>query len=265
MVEAPTASVVAAQVTAPAVASVTCTVASGTLPSLVTSNVKAMVSPASATDPDDGAVTSPPDSTSTPLDQIGAIHIDKTVDRATAAHGDTLTYEVSVENLGTLSVTDLVASDQLPAGVTFVSATGGGTLSGSAVTWTIPSLESGGSAEFTVVVTIDPGTAAATLTNRFSVANPGGFDPVIAVHACADDLEASCATTEVDETVVIPSTTIAPTTTAPTTTTTAPRRSGVLPRTGSSPAGLVLLGSSLALLGVFIWGAGRRRRVQPGA
>ena len=123
------------------------------------------------------------------------LEIDKTVDKASAVAGDTLTYTVTVKNSGDADATNVVASDQLPAGVTFASATGGGTLSGSTVGWTIPTVASGTSQSFTVAATVDPNAPAGTLVNSFGITDPAGFDPPVVDHACAGDATRSCAST----------------------------------------------------------------------
>ena len=57
-------------------------------------------------------------------------------------------------NAGPVAAATVVVTDTLPAGVTFVSATGGGTLSGNVVTWpAIASLASGASQGYSVTVT----------------------------------------------------------------------------------------------------------------
>jgi uncharacterized repeat protein (TIGR01451 family)/fimbrial isopeptide formation D2 family protein len=79
---------------------------------------------------------------------------------ATVNPGGTITYTVTVTNNGPAIATNVVVTDTLPAGSTFVSATGGGTQAPvGVVTWngtTTPallSLANGASQVFTVVVT----------------------------------------------------------------------------------------------------------------
>jgi len=128
---------------------------------------------------------------------VGSVAIDKKVDKAAAAHGDTLTYTVSVQNTGSVVATNVAANDVLPAGVTFVSASGGGTLTGSTVNWTISSLAVGATSTFTVVVTVDGGTASAVLVNSFGATNPAGFAAMTVNDQCTTDATRSCATTAV--------------------------------------------------------------------
>ncbi|MEW5852151.1 MAG: tandem-95 repeat protein [Myxococcota bacterium] len=82
-------------------------------------------------------------------------------------NGTQITFDLSYSNAGPGAALSAVLSDTVPAGTTFVSATGGGTLSGGAVTWNLGTLPSGasGTVSFTVSVSVD-GTYnnSATLT-----------------------------------------------------------------------------------------------------
>ena len=89
---------------------------------------------------------------------------------ATVAVGATATYTITTTNNGPTSATNVVVSDTLPVGATFVSATGGGTLSGNVVTWpTIAAIANGGSNAFAVTVTYG---VAGSNTNRAASASP---------------------------------------------------------------------------------------------
>jgi uncharacterized repeat protein (TIGR01451 family) len=68
--------------------------------------------------------------------------------------GGTLTYTLSYANNGNASGTSVVISDTLPASTTFVSATGGGTLSGSVVTWSLGTVNPGASGSVQLVVRV---------------------------------------------------------------------------------------------------------------
>ena len=86
--------------------------------------------------------------------------------------GTTTTWTVQATNAGPSTATGVVVSDTLPAGVTGVTASNGGTYSavGNVVTWpTVATLASGAStAAYTVTATIPP-TATGSLTNRARV------------------------------------------------------------------------------------------------
>jgi uncharacterized repeat protein (TIGR01451 family) len=76
---------------------------------------------------------------------------------AIAKPGEPINYTLTVFNGGDTQATNLVISDTLPAGATYV---GGGNLSGNTVTWTKDSLAANDSEQFTLVV-----TAEETITN----------------------------------------------------------------------------------------------------
>src|SRR5439155_17085894 len=65
-------------------------------------------------------------------------------------------------DLGELAATLAVA---LPAGTSFVSATGGGTLVGSAVQWDVGVLPSGGTGQRQLVVQVDPAAASGSVVS----------------------------------------------------------------------------------------------------
>lgn len=81
------------------------------------------------------------------------LHVTKTGPDS-AFVGDTVTYEITVRNLGSNRADNTVASDTLPAGVSFVSATGGGSASGGVVTWPAFDLDGGTTQSFTVDVVV---------------------------------------------------------------------------------------------------------------
>lgn len=90
-----------------------------------------------------------------------------TVSKTAAASvlvNQTYTYTLSVQNSLGMTATGLVITDSLPAGVTFQSASDGGMLIASnVVTWTVPTLADGATADRTVAVSAP--ASQATLTN----------------------------------------------------------------------------------------------------
>ena len=84
---------------------------------------------------------------------------------ATAAAGANLSYTISYQNLGPSAAASATLVDTLPAGVTFVSATGGGTFNATqrTVTWTLGGVANGASGSRGLVVKIAGGTASGTL------------------------------------------------------------------------------------------------------
>jgi uncharacterized repeat protein (TIGR01451 family) len=95
--------------------------------------------------------------------------------------GSNLVYSISITNAGPNAASGVVVSNPIPAGVTFVSATGGTTPSGGVLLLNLGSLTNG--AVTNVQVIVQP-TAAGKLTNQFQVfANE--FDPNLTNNAAA--------------------------------------------------------------------------------
>jgi len=130
---------------------------------------------------------------------LGGLAINKMVDKATAAHGDTLTYTVTVTNTGQLAATNITATDVLPAGLTYAASADDGSpaVSGQTLTWQIASLPVGATRAYTVTAKIASGVTALTLVNPFGVTDPLGFPPHVTANPCAADPTQSCARTVV--------------------------------------------------------------------
>ena len=105
---------------------------------------------------------------------------------ASVFFGDTFTYTLTVENLGTDDATNVVLVDTLPASVTFVSATAPCTQAGGVVTCNLGTLANGATAVVEIVVTAP--SVAGTITNDATV-TADEFDPDLANNdASADTL-----------------------------------------------------------------------------
>jgi uncharacterized repeat protein (TIGR01451 family) len=78
-------------------------------------------------------------------------------------------YTISVTNLGPLAASGVVVTDTLPLGVTFVNASGGGTLNGNVVSWILGSMTVAEVSNLTLTVTAP---ASGTLTNTANVSSP---------------------------------------------------------------------------------------------
>jgi uncharacterized repeat protein (TIGR01451 family) len=92
------------------------------------------------------------------------------------APGDPVTYTLSIENAGTLTATQVVVSDVLPAAVLAAAWSSSGALSGVTLqggtryVWNLPSLAPGAKGTITIVGTIDPSLPAGyALWNSASV------------------------------------------------------------------------------------------------
>ena len=107
--------------------------------------------------------------------------IEKTDDVDLAAPGDTLTYRLTISNLGPGDATGVVIEDVVPIGTSFVVASDGGTEAGGVVSWPSFDLSSGEvvtrTVTFEVAFSFPPGTTH--IINAASVSDDGasGLDP----------------------------------------------------------------------------------------
>jgi uncharacterized repeat protein (TIGR01451 family) len=106
--------------------------------------------------------------------------VDKYPDRDPADYnvGEDVVYTVTLRNTGPDTATGVVLTDTIPAGLSFVSATNGGTESGGVVTWNVGNL--GLNEAFTALVTarVNTGTQGQTLVNAVSAVNDQNPDAV---------------------------------------------------------------------------------------
>ncbi len=109
---------------------------------------------AAITSPDTGTVSS--NVVAVTVDSAPALTIAKSVSKTTAVPGDRLTYRIDIVNIGTDQATNLVVEDLLPAGLGFVSASGGGVFNAGRVEWNIPVLAAGASTTLNMITTVDP-------------------------------------------------------------------------------------------------------------
>jgi uncharacterized repeat protein (TIGR01451 family) len=99
------------------------------------------------------------------------ISITKTADVSSTTEGGTVNYTVTVADLGPADATGVVATDTLPSGLTFVSATTSeGSYASSTGTWTIGNICTSTAATLTITATVNPGTAGTTITNTATAA-----------------------------------------------------------------------------------------------
>lgn len=149
---------------------------------VVTPGVKTNTAQVSASDQFDPDST-PNNSVGTEDDQASAVvtpnatdlSVTKTVSSSTPQFGTNVTYTVTVTNNGPLAATGVQLSDQLPAGLTFVSSTPSGSTTYSNTTgiWNVGSLASGASATLSIVATA--GTDG-TFNNTAQVSAMDEFD-----------------------------------------------------------------------------------------
>lgn len=89
----------------------------------------------------------------------------KTVDKATAAIGDVLTYTVTITNVGLTALTNIPFTDVIPTGATYLASSfklngtaATPTITSNTLTYTIPSIAALGVAVITFQVTVVGGT-----------------------------------------------------------------------------------------------------------
>ncbi|MBN1475766.1 choice-of-anchor D domain-containing protein, partial [Candidatus Sumerlaeota bacterium] len=127
-------------------------------------------------------------SETTATSQEADLSIAKTDDVDPVLAGGTLVYTVTVTNSGPSDATSVVASDEIPAGTTFGSATvsqGASSESAGVVTANFGTIVAGASASMEVTVTVDPSTSG-LITNLASVES-GVTDPVPANNTAAEN------------------------------------------------------------------------------
>jgi uncharacterized repeat protein (TIGR01451 family) len=119
--------------------------------------------------------------------QEADLAIVKTADETEVAPGDTLVYTLTVSNAGPADATNVVVTDPLPAGVTYVSDDCGG-MNTPPWTWNVGTLTAGGpGATCNITVTVDA-DATGLIDNTATVAADNA-DPVTANNAGTAQVE----------------------------------------------------------------------------
>jgi uncharacterized repeat protein (TIGR01451 family) len=112
-------------------------------------------------------------------DESADLTITKTSSTPTFTPGQQVTYTITVQNLGPSAATSITVTDVLPAGATFVSASGPDAtcIGTTTVTCTIPTLANGASSVITLIVTAN-GTAPIANTASVAAASPADPTPL---------------------------------------------------------------------------------------
>jgi uncharacterized repeat protein (TIGR01451 family) len=122
-----------------------------------------------------------------PLAEQANLEISKADSPDPVTVGDNLTYTITVTNLGPDAATNVVVTDTLPSGVTFVSASPGCVHSAGVVTCNLGNIPAGDSVTITIVVTV---TAPGTISNTATVTSDT-LDPNTANNSDAEPTEVS--------------------------------------------------------------------------
>jgi uncharacterized repeat protein (TIGR01451 family) len=122
-----------------------------------------------------------------PLAEQADLEISKADSPDPVTVGDNLTYTITVTNLGPDAATNVVVTDTLPSGVTFVSASPGCVHSAGVVTCNLGNIPAGGFVTITIVVTV---TAPGTISNTATVTSDT-LDPKTANNSDAEPTEVS--------------------------------------------------------------------------
>ena len=104
------------------------------------------------------------------------IEVDKTASTLNPAFGESFTYTITVSNNGPADATNLVVTENLPAGVTYIShVTSAGTWNDGTGLWTLASLAAGDSQTLVITVKID-GASASLGDGQYVLHNHPGND-----------------------------------------------------------------------------------------
>ena len=114
---------------------------------------------------------------------VGNMKVYKAVSKTYGYKGDTLKYTISYRNYASIAATGVKIEDQLPAEVSFVSASNGGTFAGGKITWnigTVPGFQSASGVAptkgfVTVVCKINVDSARFCNTAKISCTNGTGW------------------------------------------------------------------------------------------
>jgi len=111
----------------------------------------------------------------TTVDAEADLGLTKTASASPLPPGDPLVYTLTVTNVGPSSATDVVVTDTLPAGVTLDSTSGCAEDPNAVPVCTLGAIAVGGSAQYTITVTIDP-SPPPSITNTATTTGVE-FDP----------------------------------------------------------------------------------------
>ena len=165
------------------------------------SNTAGVVSDTPDPDPTDDSATE-----GTTADPVADLTVTKSDSADPAIAGTDLTYTLTVSNDGPSDATNVVVTDPVPAGTTFVSADAGGVEAAGTVAWNLGALADGASATLHVTVHVDEDRTA-DLTNTASVVgdehDPDGANDT-ATETTAVDAQADLSMVKTDDADPVP-------------------------------------------------------------
>ncbi|MCH7415938.1 DUF11 domain-containing protein, partial [Belliella sp. R4-6] len=129
----------------------------------IISNIAIVDSP---TDGDGPKESDPEDVT---VETAADLAIMKSAASATVLAGENISYTITVSNNGPSDALDVMVSDMLPAGTTFVSADNGGMNDSGTVNWNLGTLAAGGSVELNLILSTSPSLEAGTTISNIAV------------------------------------------------------------------------------------------------
>jgi len=123
------------------------------------------------------------------------LSLTKTVNDSSPNVGQNVTFTITVSNAGPDGATGVAVTDQLPAGLTFVSSSGSqGTFVNATGVWTVGSIASGAQASLQIVATV-ANAGAKTNTAEVSAASPADIDSTPGNNNPQEDDQASVVVT----------------------------------------------------------------------
>jgi uncharacterized repeat protein (TIGR01451 family) len=154
-----------------------------TVSSLAVQTNTATITNSDQFDPDTG--NNEGSATVTPRPEVANLAVTKVANRQQVVIGQLVRYTITVRNLGPDSATNVIATDQLPAGLVFVSAQPSqGTYNSVSGRWRIPTLAANGVATLRITAEV---MAVGTIRNKARVAFPG-IDPDLSNNAARNSI-----------------------------------------------------------------------------
>ncbi len=105
------------------------------------------------------------------------VGVSMAVDNENPQPGSTIHYTVTASVLGPSASPSVTVQDNLPVGLTFVSATpSAGSFNASNGVWAVGGLSANGTATLVIAATVNPGTAGQAITNNAVISESGAVD-----------------------------------------------------------------------------------------